>query len=307
MLSLVHVTILIWLCIHVAIQRLIISNTRRPSLLLLKILTGKFLSLCVVLVLNHLIVNTPGWEPCSIATCIDKIRINRLHFGTNYFRGQCKFFLLCLCVWTNCMISYTNCWQRAFHDLMKYLYPSLHESDMPHHTKTHGKIIEHAKLVVEQVEKKLQVCSHICLNLVSTDITMDSTWIKCQWPLTHGPLSQWWPILLVTGPYINLSLENPHVWKLKMEQLSFSQIDGNHSGQNIGWVLLKAIKAYGLEEKYVASLVNYYLCWHNMFCLGRLVHGRQCYQQWYSYSCCWRGPWPQQWWVVAKRALYMVS
>lgn len=37
--------------------------------------------------------------------------------------------------------------------------------------------------------------------------------------------------------------------KLKTEQLAFSPIEGNHSGQNIGRILIKAIEKYDLTDK----------------------------------------------------------
>lgn len=47
--------------------------------------------------------------------------------------------------------------KEPFRDLMRYLRPTLRESDMPHCTKTHGEIMERAKLVVERVKDNLQV------------------------------------------------------------------------------------------------------------------------------------------------------
>lgn len=57
------------------------------------------------------------------------------------------------------------------------------------------------------------------------------------------------PFLSITGHYIDAPPETPHVWQLKTEQLAFAPIEGNHSGQNIGRILLEAIEAYGLADK----------------------------------------------------------
>lgn len=57
------------------------------------------------------------------------------------------------------------------------------------------------------------------------------------------------PFLSVTGHYIDSPKENPHMWELETEQLAFAPIEGNHSGQNIGRILLEAIDAYGLADQ----------------------------------------------------------
>lgn len=62
------------------------------------------------------------------------------------------------------------------------------------------------------------------------------------------------PFLSITGHYIGAPKENPHLWELKTEQLAFAPIEGNHSGQNIGRILLEAIEAYGLADKVCVHL-----------------------------------------------------
>lgn len=44
-----------------------------------------------------------------------------------------------------------------FHRLLKYLRPTLSNSDIPHHTKTRDEIMARAKIVMEQVKEKLAV------------------------------------------------------------------------------------------------------------------------------------------------------
>jgi hypothetical protein len=58
----------------------------------------------------------------------------------------------------------------------------------------------------------------------------------------------------VTGHYIISSPENPHQWDLKTEQLAFTPIVGNHSGENIAKILLKTVDAFGLRPKVFISL-----------------------------------------------------
>lgn len=67
------------------------------------------------------------------------------------------------------------------------------------------------------------------------------------------------PFLSVTGHYIDSPKESPHKWELKTEQLAFTPIEGNHSGQNIGRILLEAIEAYGLADKVCIHLFDYQL------------------------------------------------
>lgn len=64
------------------------------------------------------------------------------------------------------------------------------------------------------------------------------------------------PFLSVTGHYIESSQENPQMWALKTEQLSFAPIDGNHSGANIGRILLETIDSYGLANKVCICLFD---------------------------------------------------
>lgn len=59
---------------------------------------------------------------------------------------------------------------------MKYLRPSLRESDMPHRTKTHGEIMDRAQRVVDRVKEKLEVRHSIFLMSISCiDVIMNST------------------------------------------------------------------------------------------------------------------------------------
>ncbi|KAG2742408.1 hypothetical protein P692DRAFT_20645631, partial [Suillus brevipes Sb2] len=48
--------------------------------------------------------------------------------------------------------------------LLQYLWPSLSDRDIPHHTKTRDEILEQAKLAVQRVKEKLkQVDSKISM------------------------------------------------------------------------------------------------------------------------------------------------
>jgi len=42
---------------------------------------------------------------------------------------------------------------------------------------------------------------------------------------------------------------NPNDWELKSEQLGFTHIEGNHSGANLGGILICVIDRYGIRRK----------------------------------------------------------
>jgi hypothetical protein len=68
------------------------------------------------------------------------------------------------------------------------------------------------------------------------------------------------PFLSVTAHYINSPTDKPQEWELKMEQLAFRLIKGNHSGTNIGGILIKVIDKYDIHKKvsiYVVVLTVY--------------------------------------------------
>jgi hypothetical protein len=53
----------------------------------------------------------------------------------------------------------------------------------------------------------------------------------------------------MTGHYIIAPIEKPQEWKLKSEQLSFTHIEGNHSGANLGNILIRSLDRYGIRRK----------------------------------------------------------
>ena len=57
------------------------------------------------------------------------------------------------------------------------------------------------------------------------------------------------PYLSVTGHYISAEKETPHEWELKSEQLAFTHIEGNHSGANLGGILVRTIDRYSIRNK----------------------------------------------------------
>jgi hypothetical protein len=57
------------------------------------------------------------------------------------------------------------------------------------------------------------------------------------------------PFLSITAHYIDSPAENPHEWELKVEQLAFAPIHSNHSGANIGKILIENINKYDIHMK----------------------------------------------------------
>lgn len=53
---------------------------------------------------------------------------------------------------------------------------------MPHRTKTHGEIMERAKLVVERVKANLQVCRHLFFPLVCPSYKIDASMLTARYP-----------------------------------------------------------------------------------------------------------------------------
>lgn len=68
------------------------------------------------------------------------------------------------------------------------------------------------------------------------------------------------PFLSVIAHDIDSPTDKPQKWELKTEQLAFRPIEGNHSGANIGGILIEVIDKYDLCKKvsiYVVVLTVY--------------------------------------------------
>jgi hypothetical protein len=57
------------------------------------------------------------------------------------------------------------------------------------------------------------------------------------------------PFLSVAANYIDTPVDKPQQWVLKSDQLVFMPIIGNHSGANIGKILMEAIDEYDICNK----------------------------------------------------------
>jgi hypothetical protein len=68
------------------------------------------------------------------------------------------------------------------------------------------------------------------------------------------------PFLSLTAHYIDTPVDKPQQWVLKSDQLAFTPIIGNHSGANIGRILMEAIDEYDIRNKvhFVSYLFTIY-------------------------------------------------
>jgi hypothetical protein len=57
------------------------------------------------------------------------------------------------------------------------------------------------------------------------------------------------PFISVTAHYIMAPDDNSQQWELKSEQLAFTPLVSNHSGANIGSILVETLDTYGIHSK----------------------------------------------------------
>jgi hypothetical protein len=61
-------------------------------------------------------------------------------------------------------------------------------------------------------------------------------------------------------------------WDLKVDQLAFKHVEGNHSGANIGRVLVEIVDYYGIREKVRKYCLVNQLVLYLSNPSGRMVH-----------------------------------
>ncbi|KAF7372005.1 Zinc finger BED domain-containing protein RICESLEEPER 2 [Mycena venus] len=119
-----------------------------------------------------------------------------------------------------------------FRRLMHYMRPSLQKKDLLHRTKMMSEVLERTKKVEARLREKIK-------NIPGqVSFTFDT------WTSDTGD-----PYLSVTGHYIDSPADKPSEWSLKCDQLSFTPIEGNHSGQNLFKILVRIVDWYDLREK----------------------------------------------------------
>ena len=118
--------------------------------------------------------------------------------------------------------------------MLRYQYPQIADSDIPHSTKLRDEILSLAK------ETKLKLGDALQNVPGQISITFDA-WTSKSYD----------PYLAVTAHYIAASpLKNKsNEWELRARTLAFTAIDGDHGGANIAAILLKIFEDYGLSDK----------------------------------------------------------
>ena len=120
----------------------------------------------------------------------------------------------------------------AFRRLLIYTRPGLSDKDIPHRNKVREEILQRSKVVESRIHERLQALDG------RISFTFDS------WTAEAGD-----PYLSVTGHYISAPADVPQEWKLYSEQLAFTAIEGNHSGDNIGNMLVRVVDRLNLRKK----------------------------------------------------------
>lgn len=120
----------------------------------------------------------------------------------------------------------------SFRHLLKFCQPSLSERDIPHQQKLRAEILRRAGIVEARVHENLKnVPSKI-------SFTFDA------WTSAPGD-----PYLSLTAHYIAAPIDRPNAWELKTDQLIFQEIQGRHTGKNMGDILSCALDRYALCGK----------------------------------------------------------
>ena len=120
----------------------------------------------------------------------------------------------------------------SFRLLLRFCRPSLSERDIPHRQTLRAEILRRAGIVEGRVRETLKnVPSKI-------SFTFDA------WTSAPGD-----PYLLLTAHYIAAPVDRPNEWELKTDQLLFQEIQGRHTGKNMGDILSRALDRYDLRGK----------------------------------------------------------
>jgi len=120
----------------------------------------------------------------------------------------------------------------SFRRLLKFCRPSLSERDIPHRQTLRAEILRRARIVEGTVRENLK-------NVPSkVSFTFDA------WTSAPGD-----PYLSLTAHFIAAPVDRPNAWELKTDQLIFQEIQGRHTGKNMGDILSYALDRYDLRGK----------------------------------------------------------
>ena len=128
----------------------------------------------------------------------------------------------------------------SFCRLLMFCRPSLSDKDIPHRHSLRAEILQRAEIAEWKVRENMKkVTSKI-------SFTFDA------WTSASGD-----PYISLTAHYIDAPAECPSAWELKSEQLIFQEIQGRHTGKNMGEILSHAMDRYELRGKVRFPIMSY--------------------------------------------------
>jgi len=144
----------------------------------------------------------------------------------------------------------------GFRHLLKFCHPSLSESDIPHCHTLRAEILRHAHIAEGKVRENMKkVPSKI-------SFTFDA------WTSAPGD-----PYISLTAHYIDAPTDRPNAWELRSEQLIFQEIQGRHTGKNMGDILSRSLDRYELCGKVRSLSLAFYCLIELLFhSTGQLVY-----------------------------------
>lgn len=116
--------------------------------------------------------------------------------------------------------------------MLKFCRPSLSDRDIPHRHTLRAEVLRRAEIAEGRVRENLErVPSKI-------SFTFDA------WTSAPGD-----PYISLTAHYIDAPADRPTAWELRCDQLLFQEIQGRHTGKNMGDILSQAMDRYNLRGK----------------------------------------------------------
>jgi hypothetical protein len=146
----------------------------------------------------------------------------------------------------------------SFRRLLKFCRPSLSERDIPGRLSLRAEILRRAHIAEGRVRDNMgRIPSKI-------SFTFDA------WTSKAGD-----PYMSLTAHYIDAPIDRPNVWVLRSEQLLFQEIQGRHTGKNMGEILSRAVDRYELRGKVCSFFISIteLLLFHST---GWMVYERRC-------------------------------
>jgi hypothetical protein len=120
----------------------------------------------------------------------------------------------------------------SFRRLLKFCRPSLSEKDFPHRQTLRAEISQRVHIA------EGSVCENMNRTPSKISFTFDT------WTSKSGD-----PYISLTAHYIYTPVDRPNAWELRSEQLLFQEIQGRHTGKNMGEILSRAVDRYKLRGK----------------------------------------------------------